>query len=132
MGENCKYSGGNNRNEDVISFLQGKEYLCVCPEVFGGLQTPRPPAEILGNRVVNREGKDVTKEFLLGAEKTLSLALEHSAELCILKANSPSCGYGMIYDGSFSGNKVEGNGVTVNLLLKHGFKVISEKNLKKD
>lgn len=132
MGENCKYSGGNNRNEDVISFLKGKEYLCICPEEFGGLQTPRPPAEIIGDRVLDKEGKDVTKAFYLGAEKTLALALEHHAECCILKANSPSCGCGTIYDGTFSGKKVKGNGITADLLLKHGFKVISEKKLKKD
>ncbi|MBQ4092508.1 MAG: DUF523 domain-containing protein [Firmicutes bacterium] len=132
MGENCKYSGSNNRNEDVISFLEDKEYLCVCPEVFGGLKTPRPPAEIIGDRVVDQTGKDVTKEFHLGAEKTLSLAKEHDIDFCILKANSPSCGFGAIYDGTFSGKKINGNGVTVDLLLKNGFKVVSEKNIKKD
>ena len=132
LGENCKYSGGNNRNEAVISFLNDKEYLAVCPERAGGLPSPRPPAEIRNDRVIDKEGKDVTAEFLLGAEKTLALAKKHRPELCILKANSPSCGCGEIYDGTFSGRKISGNGKTVDLLLKNGFSVITEKKIKKD
>ena len=132
LGENCKYSGGNNRNEAVISFLNDKEYLAVCPERAGGLPAPRPPAEIRDGRVIDKEGKDVTAEFLLGAEKTLALAKKHRPELCILKANSPSCGCGEIYDGTFSGRKITGNGKTVDLLLKNGFSVITEKQIKKD
>ena len=132
LGENCKYSGGNNRNETVISFLNDKEYLAVCPERAGGLPAPRPPAEIRDGRVIDKEGKDVTAEFLLGAEKTLALAKKHRPELCILKANSPSCGCGEIYDGTFSGRKISGNGKTVDLLLKNGFSVITEKQIKKD
>ena len=132
LGENCKYSGGNNRNEAVISFLNDKEYLAVCPERAGGLPAPRPLAEIRDGRVIDKEGKDVTAEFLLGAEKTLALAKKHRPELCILKANSPSCGCGEIYDGTFSGRKISGNGKTVELLLKNGFSVITEKQIKKD
>ena len=132
LGENCKYSGGNNRNETVISFLNDKEYLAVCPERAGGLPAPRPLAEIRDGRVIDKEGKDVTAEFLLGAEKTLALAKKHRPELCILKANSPSCGCGEIYDGTFSGRKISGNGKTVELLLKNGFSVITEKQIKKD
>jgi len=132
LGENCKYNGGNNRSENVISFLADKTYLAVCPERAGGLSTPRPPAEIVGGRVMDREGKDVTKEFLQGAEDTLALAKVHCPELCILKANSPSCGCGEIYDGTFSRKKVKGNGKTVELLLKNGFSVISENQIKKD
>ena len=132
LGENCKYSGGNNRNEAVISFLEEKEFIAVCPERAGGLPAPRPPAEIRDGRVVDKEGKDVTAEFLLGAEKTLALAKKHRPELCILKANSPSCGCGEIYDGTFSGRKISGNGKTTELLLKNGFSVITEKQIKKD
>ena len=132
LGENCKYSGGNNRNEAVISFLEEKEFIAVCPERAGGLPAPRPPAEIRDGRVVDKEGKDVTAEFLLGAKKTLALAKKHHPELCILKANSPSCGCGEIYDGTFSGRKISGNGKTTELLLKNGFSVITEKQIKKD
>ena len=85
LGENCKYSGGNNRNEAVISFLEEKEFIAVCPERAGGLPAPRPPAEIRDGRVVDKEGKDVTAEFLLGAKKTLALAKKHHPELCIFK-----------------------------------------------
>lgn len=132
LGENCKYSGGNNRSEEVISFLKEKDYIAVCPECAGGLSSPRPPAEIQGNRVIDREGKDVTAEFLRGAEKTLELAKKYRPELCILKANSPSCGCGQIYDGTFSGGKIPGNGLTAELLMKNGFSVITEKHIKKD
>lgn len=132
LGENCKYSGGNNRNNEVIDFLKNKSYRSVCPEVDGGLQCPRPPAEICGDRVIDKEGNDVTNAFLLGAEKVLNLAVSVNAELCILKANSPSCGCGMVYDGSFSGKKVPGNGITADLLIKNNFHVISEKDLKND
>lgn len=132
LGENCKYSGGNNFNEHVVSFLNGRSYRAVCPERDGGLPCPRPPAEIRGDRVIDKEGNDVTKEFYLGAEKTLTLAKTVSAELCILKANSPSCGCGMVYDGTFTGTKVKGNGITTDLLLKNNFRVITEKDLKND
>ena len=132
LGENCKYSGGNNYNEDVIRYLEGKTYLPICPEIAGGLLTPRPPAEIQSGRVVDKEGTDVTAAFLKGAEITLSLAQKHAASLCILKANSPSCGCGRIYDGAFSGKGIPGNGKTASLLLKNGFQVITEEDLKRD
>lgn len=131
LGENCKYSGGNNRNKDVLAYVEGKEYIAVCPECAGGLSAPRPPAEIIGDRVIDKEGKDVTDEFLLGAKKTLTLAKKHHPKLCILKANSPSCGCGQIYDGTFSGRKIPGNGKTTELLLENGFTVISEKQIKR-
>lgn len=130
LGENCKYNGGNNRNEDVIAFLSDKKYVAVCPEAFGGLPCPRPPAEIIDNRVIDKEGRDVTEEFHVGAKKTLQLAKEHKAKLCILKANSPSCGCGTVYDGTFGGIKIPGNGITVDLLLKNGYNVISEKDIR--
>ena len=132
MGDNCKYNGGNNRNEAVIEYLKDKTYRTVCPEVAGGLQCPRPPAEICGDRVIDKEGNDVTEAFTLGANKTLIFARALKAELCILKANSPSCGCGMIYDGTFSGTKIAGNGITTDLLLKNNFRVITEKDVKND
>ncbi|HMM05726.1 MAG TPA: DUF523 domain-containing protein [Clostridiales bacterium] len=132
LGENCKYSGGNNYNEDVIRYLEGKNYLPVCPEIAGGLSSPRPPAEIQNGRVVDKEGKDLTAAFLKGAEVTLSLAKKHAASLCILKANSPSCGCGRIYDGTFRGKRIPGNGKTAALLLQNGFQVVTEEDLKRD
>lgn len=132
LGENCKYSGGNNYNEDVVRYLENKEYLPVCPEMAGGLKSPRAPAEIQNGRVVDEEGKDVNEAFLKGAEITLALAKGHQAELCILKANSPSCGCGTIYDGTFTHKQIPGNGITASLLLENGFSVITEEDLKRD
>ena len=129
LGENCKYNGENNCNEIVLAYLKEKDYLPICPERAGGLPSPRPPAELQHGRVVDKEGKDVTEAFLRGAEKTLALAKKHRPELCLLKANSPSCGCGKIYDGTFSGRKIQGNGVTAELLLQNGFSVITEKDL---
>ena len=131
LGENCKYSGGNNKSENVIKYLEDKEYILVCPEQLGGLSTPRNPSEIItyGNKdgndvlsgctkVLSNKGIDVTKNFIQGAEETLKIAKEHNAKTAILKAGSPSCGYKKIYDGSFLGNKIQGMGVTAAILNK--------------
>ncbi len=136
LGCDCKYSGGNNRNEDVISFLQDKEYIKVCPEIEGGLSTPREPSEILdgtgndvlaGNsKVITKTGVDVTDNFVLGAQKILKEAILNKVKMAILKSKSPSCGCGIIYDGSFSGTIRQGNGVTAELLLKNGIDVCDE------
>lgn len=103
----------------------------ICPEEMGGLPTPRIPSEEVfasdgTMRVMSKEGKDVTAEFIKGAEFSLKVAKECDAELAILKARSPSCGKGIIYDGTFSGNLTEGNGVTADLFIKSGIKVLSE------
>lgn len=129
IGNPCKYNGGHNRNEAVLTFLEGKEYLAVCPETAGGLTAPRPPAEREGNRVINSCGEDVTKEFYKGAELTLQKALALNPGLIILKANSPSCGVGTIYDGSFTKTKTDGNGVAAQMLLDAGFRVVTEKEI---
>lgn len=136
LGCDCKYSGGNNRNEDVIKFLKDKEYIKVCPEVEGGLRTPREPSEILdgtgddvlaGNsKVITKTGVDVTDNFVLGAQKILKEAILNKVKIAILKSKSPSCGCGIIYDGSFSGTIRQGNGVTAELLLKNGIDVCDE------
>ena len=128
-GENCKYNGGNNKNEKVIEFLKGKEYIKICPEVMGSMTTPRSPSEIKGRKVINSLGEDVTEFFLKGAYEALKLAKKNKASLIILKAKSPSCGLGKIYDGSFSGNLTDGDGITAKLLKENGFKVITENDL---
>ena len=133
LGHNCKYNGGNNRNEDVIRFCSNHRYIAVCPERAGGLPCPRPPAERSGNRIMSRDGKDVTEEFFRGARISLD-SCRKMAELsgekidgAILKANSPSCGAGHIYDGTFSGRIVEGNGVFASMMTDLGIEVITEK-----
>ncbi len=129
MGENCKYSGGNNRNEKVLALLAEHEIIPVCPEVLGGLPTPRLPAELQDGVVVNKAGVRVDPEFRLGAQKCLEIAEREKPDLIILQSRSPSCGVRQRYDGSFSGKLVEGSGVTAELLMQHGFRVMDVEDL---
>ncbi len=124
LGENCKYDGGNNRNELLCSFAAGHEVIPVCPEVFGGLPTPRIPAEIAEGRVINREGKSVDEEFRKGAQKALDIALARKPDVIILQSRSPSCGVNEIYDGTFSGKMIPGMGIFARMASEAGFKVI--------
>ena len=131
LGVDCKYDGGNNRlPEDTIEKLTEKYELSpVCPECYGGLTTPRTPSERLGDKVVSKTGADVTEPFRKGAAAALYLARLFGVKTAILKANSPSCGSGTIYDGTFTGTLVSGDGVTAELLKAHGIKVIDENAL---
>ena len=129
LGENCKYSGGNNRSEAVCRYLEGREYISFCPEQAGGLPTPRMPSEIRGDRVYARDGADVTDAFRKGAEKALALCEEEGVETAILKEGSPSCGSHMVYDGTFSGVKIPGRGITARLLEEAGIKICSENDI---
>ena len=129
LGENCKYSGGNNRREAVCRFLEGRDYIAFCPERAGGLPTPRLPSERRGAGVVARDGTDVTEAFRLGAERALALCREKGVTLAIFKEGSPSCGSRVIYDGSFSGRKIPGRGVTAELLEENGISVLGEDEL---
>ncbi len=129
LGENCKYDGTNNKNNKVLDFLQGREYIAICPEMLGSLPCPRIPAEIKGSKVFNKEGKDVTEQFLNGAKKALEIAVKNGADMAILKESSPSCGVNTIYDGNFTGTKIKGSGITAELLKNQGIKVITEKDV---
>lgn len=131
LGLDCKYDGGNNRlPEERLRMLTEKyELIPVCPECYGGLTTPRTPSERLGDRVVSKTGADVTEQFYKGAQAALYLARLFGAGLAILKANSPSCGSGTVYDGSFKGTLATGDGVTAELLKSHGIIVINENAL---
>lgn len=132
LGEPCKYNGGSNRNEGILEQInrlaQGERarFIPVCPEVMGGLPAPRVPAEIQGERVMTADGRDVTEEYRRGAELALRLAEDHGCRLAVLKERSPSCGSGRIYDGTFSGQLVNGDGITARLLRENGVKVIGE------
>ncbi len=130
LGENVKYSGGNNYTETVAEFLKDKEYIPVCPEVLGGLTIPREPCERLGDRVINKSGLDVTEAFHKGARRCLENVLEkvkpEDIEGAILKARSPSCGSEVIYDGTFTGVKIPGDGVFTELLKSKGIRVMTE------
>lgn len=123
LGENCKYSGGNNYSPAVTALEERFELIPVCPEQMGGLPTPRVPSERSGDRVLTRDGQDVTEAFRQGAEKTLTIAQTEGAARAVLQVRSPSCGCGTIYDGTFSGKLVPGKGVTAQLLEESGIKV---------
>ena len=126
LGENCKYSGGNNRNEQVRALERYFQLIPVCPECFGGLPIPREPSEIRDGCVVSKSGVDVTAAFADGAEKTLYIAEEENCGLALLKERSPSCGLGQVYDGTFTGTLTDGDGLCARLLVGRGLRVIGE------
>lgn len=141
LGENCKYNGANNLSEDVVQFCKSHTFTSVCPETCGGLKAPRDPAEIVRSedgffRVIDASGKDLTENFLSGAEKELDNSIrtaekmDESIEGAILKANSPSCGAGKVYDGSFSRTLVEGDGIFAGRLRELGIEIANENNLR--
>ena len=123
LGENCKYSGGNNYSPAAAALAERYELIPVCPERMGGLPTPRVPAERVGDRVLTRDGADVTAAYRLGAEKALEIALAQGIRRAVPQERSPSCGCGAVYDGTFSGTLVPGDGVTAELLRAHGVEV---------
>ncbi len=131
-GVNCKYNGGNNESQWVKEFMKDKDCMLVCPEGLGQLPTPRPPSEFINGRAIDKNGKDITDNLISGAEKTLVKAEKRAAELgqtielAILKANSPSCGCGKIYDGTFSGVLIDGDGIFAEMLKEKGIRVITE------
>lgn len=127
LGENCKYNGGNNRNEKLLAFLEGLEVVPVCPEVLGGLPIPRPPAEIVNGVVRTEAGKSVDAEYRRGAQ--LALAAAPDADLAILQSRSPSCGPKEIYDGTFSRTKIPGKGIFAQLLTDAGIPILDIENL---
>ena len=124
LGENCKYNGGNNYNEKLEKLLKGNEVILVCPEVLGGLSTPREPAEIVDGIVRKKDGKSVDYEFLKGAKAAYNIVKENHVELVILQSRSPSCGVDVIYDGTFSKTKVSGDGIFARMLKEHGVRVV--------
>lgn len=131
LGLNCRYDGNNNSlGEEKLNELKEKYNLIpVCPEAYGGLTTPRIPSERRAGGVVNRENEDVTTEFEKGAEIALQLARLFDCDMAILKENSPSCGCGTVYDGTFTGRLVQGNGVTAELLKKNGIVILGESKI---
>ncbi|MBR5410010.1 MAG: DUF523 domain-containing protein [Clostridia bacterium] len=129
LGCACRYDGGSVPNEEILELKDRYELIPVCPEQSGGLPTPRVPSERVGDRVLAKNGADVTEAFIKGAETALYLAKTLGASAAVLKARSPSCGKGEIYDGSFSGTLTKGDGVTAALLEANGVPVFTEENL---
>lgn len=130
LGIACKYSGGDNLCSQLLHQLHeaGHILIPVCPEIYGGLSTPRPPAERLGGRVITETGTDVTAQYRKGADEALRLYRLCGCEAALLKAKSPSCGSGLIYDGTFSHTKIAGDGVTAELLKANGIPVYTEED----
>lgn len=128
LGVNCKYSGRNNLCPRIAALADRYQLIPVCPEQLGGLPTPRPPAEILGNQVISNCGVDVTEQYCRGAEEALRVAELFHCKTAILKSRSPSCGTDQIYDGSFSGKLIHGAGIAAQLLQAHGVTLYSEEN----
>jgi len=134
LGQNVKYDGSNNsilENQFIQKLKKLDMLIPICPEVEGGLPTPRVPVEIIDNKAIDKEGNDRTKNFFLGAKKTCQLALKNDVKIAIMKAKSPSCGKGKIYDGTFSKKLVDANGAAVIALEEIGIEVFSEDDLKK-
>ena len=128
LGANCKYSGGSNAlPPETLAALKARYRLIpVCPEVAGGLPVPREPGERQGDRVVSISGRDVTEAYRRGAETALALARRFGCREALLKARSPSCGSGQIYDGSFSGRLIDGDGVAAALLRASDLDIFNE------
>ena len=155
LGVSCKYSGGHNYSEAVVNLKEKYQLIPVCPEQMGGLMTPRVPAEVcsvkkqqmehgemttaaaetdsadecMERRVLAKDGTDVTEQFQRGAQEALKLAQLFGCKCAVLKSRSPSCGSGVIYDGTFTGTKIAGDGITAELLKEYGIKVFSEEKL---
>jgi uncharacterized protein YbbK (DUF523 family) len=131
LGLNCRYDGKGQPEQKVLDLIEKYNLIPVCPEVYGGLKTPRKPAEIKEGKVVTVLGEDVTENFLRGARETLKIAELFKCPYAILKERSPSCGFGRVYDGTFSGKIIFGNGITADLLDKKGIKVFNENTFEK-
>lgn len=126
MGFRCRYDGGAQRLACLDALRERHVLIPVCPEVMGGLPTPREPSEIRDGRVMSRDGRDVTLVFLRGAQEAARLAQACGCECALLKERSPSCGLGKVYDGTFTGTLTEGDGVCARLLTDRGVRVIGE------
>lgn len=129
LGRNCKYNGGNNYNEKLAEFLKGKEVLEICPEVLGGLPTPRPSVELVNGVAVDKEGNSKDENFRKGVDTAMEMIRERDIDLVVLQSRSPSCGVKQIYDGSFSGRLINGKGLFAQALIDNGYKVIDVEDI---
>lgn len=129
MGINCRYNGKSEIIKKLEELKEKYNLVPICPEIYGGLKTPRNPAERVNDKVLTNNGEDVTYNYAKGAEEILKLAKFYDCKYAILKERSPSCGFGRIYDGTFSKTTIDGNGVTADLLSKNGVKIIGESKI---
>ena len=126
LGIPCRYNGETKKDEPVCAMADRYELVPVCPEVLGGLKTPREPSEIRGRRVYTKSGEDVTGEYEEGARRALIIAMKNGCKKAVLKEKSPSCGSGLIHNGLFDGGLVPGDGVTARFLKIYGMEVYGE------
>lgn len=131
LGCKTRYSGDGKQNEEILKLKEKHNLIPVCPEQLGGLATPRQPSEQREDRVITCDGSDVTEAFEQGAQEVLRLAKIFDCDTAILKERSPSCGSGRVYDGTFSGTQIDGDGVTARLLKQNGIRVIGESSLER-
>ena len=129
LGIECAWNGKSKYNEKIAELAKTEILIPICPEQLGGLTTPRDPAEIKGEKIFTKKGQEVTEQFIKGAEETLRIAKLLNCKEAILKQKSPSCGCGIIHDGTFSKTLVDGDGITTKILKLNGIKVISEDDL---
>lgn len=132
MGHACRYDGKSKPCERVIALKDTYNLIPICPEVMGGLPTPRVPSEICGDCVLMKNGRNVTENYNRGAQKALEIARENACTVAILKEKSPSCGSGLIHNGLFDGGLVTGDGITTRLLKKEGIRVLGESEITED
>ena len=132
LGEPCRYDGNSKPCELVIALKDTYNLIPICPEVMGGLPTPRTPSEICGKQVLMKDGRDVTENYNCGARKALAIARENACAVAILKEKSPSCGSGLIHNGLFDGGLVEGDGITAKLFKQEGIRVLGESEITDD
>ena len=131
LGIPCRYDGRSVKAVDAEALRQKYNLIPICPEIYGGLPTPRTPSERQGEKTMMRDGTDVTGNYIRGAEAAYELCLQLDCKIALLKEKSPSCGKGKIYDGSFSGTLTEGDGVTAEYLTSRGIKVFGESEIDK-
>lgn len=129
LGIGCRYDGKHKADPEVLKLKERYNLIPVCPEIFGGLPTPRIPSERIGDKVMMKDGRDVTENYQKGAEEALELCRIYDIKTAILKERSPSCGKGFVYDGTFTGVLTERDGVTAELLLSVGIRVIGESEI---
>ncbi len=129
LGLPCRYDGQSKPSPDVEHIKEKYNLIPFCPEIYGGLPTPRIPSERVGERVISRDGRDVTENYRRGAECAYHLCKLYGCKKAILKAKSPACGSGKIYDGTFSGTLTDGDGVTAEYLKKMGITVLTEEEI---
>ena len=131
LGEKVRYDGSDKQNDFVLSLKKNHTLIPVCPESLGGLEIPRLPSEIVNDKVLRKDGLDLSVNFISGAMKAYETADKLEIDFAILKSKSPSCGYKEIYDGSFSGKLKDGNGIFTEILLKNNIRIFTENDIDK-